>query len=199
MPRTVESQVYKLEELQDRARERALEWLAEGNTGGSYWYESVIEDAKETGNLLGILVKDVHFSGFSSQGDGACFVGTYYYKPGSVAAVKQERPTDTDLHNIARELQRIQRRNFYRLAATVTRGHLSNYYSHERTVDIETDDSLVSGDDGNTGTLAETLRDFMHWIYKRLEVEYEYCTSEEACIESADANEYEFDAEGRPA
>ena len=42
----------------------------------------------------------------------------------------------------------------------------------------------------------QLLRDFADWIYRRLEEEYEYQTSEEAVAESMAANEYEFYEDG---
>jgi hypothetical protein len=44
--------------------------------------------------------------------------------------------------------------------------------------------------------LAEALRAFMKWIYRQLEREYDYLTSDEAIAESIIANEYEFTEEG---
>jgi hypothetical protein len=35
------------------------------------WYTSVYDDATEIARLMGIEIKDIGFSGFSSQGDGA--------------------------------------------------------------------------------------------------------------------------------
>ena len=39
------------------------------------WYKCVIDDFKERMCMIGIEVRRVHFSGFASQGDGACFDG----------------------------------------------------------------------------------------------------------------------------
>jgi len=41
--------------------------------------------------------------------------------------------------------------------------------------------------------VAETLNS---WLYKKLEAEYDYQTSEAAIIETIEANEYEFKADG---
>ena len=50
-----------------------------------------------------------------------------------------------------------------------------------------------------TDELEELLRDFMQWIYRQLEAEYEYQTSDEAIAENFTANETEFDADGNLA
>jgi hypothetical protein len=43
----------------------------------------------------------------------------------------------------------------------------------------------------------EALRDLARWLYRQLEREYEYLTSDEAVDESIVANEYTFTAAGR--
>jgi hypothetical protein len=199
MPRikTETKTVYTLAELEGTARETALNKLAEWATSDDFWHESVIDDAKTIGALMGIEIKDIFFSGFSSQGDGACFTGTYSYKKGALKAVKEYAPQDAELHRIAAELQKIEARNFYRLTASITKR--SHHYSHDRTVEVDTDEGNIPADMGDKGELAETLRDYMQWIYKRLEDEYEYQTSEEQLLEMAEANGYEFTEDGRIA
>lgn len=190
MARDITQTVYKLEELEPRARERALSTLSDWATSDSFWYESVIDQCKETGAMLGIEISDIYFSGFSSQGDGACFTGTYGYRKGALKAIKKEWPEETKLHSIAEKLQRIESRNFYRLTANVKQ--VGRYFSME----VDTDTANVEGDDGNDGELADTLRDFAHWIYRQLEAEYNYRTSEEALIEDAAVNQREWFADG---
>lgn len=195
MPRTMTTTktVYKLSELTGTARETALAKLAEWATDDSFWYESVIEDAKTIGALMGIEIEDVFFSGFSSQGDGACFTGTYSWRKGCVQLVKEYAPQDKTLHLIVHALQKIQAPNFYRLTANVTHhGH----YSHEYCTSIEVDGELVADAED---ALKDALRDYMRWIYRQLEAEYEYRTSEEALLEDAEANDWEFTEDGRIA
>lgn len=196
MPETREITVYTAQELTGRARERALQWLADGETQGDWW-DAVEDDAKTIGALFGLTITDLSFSGFWSQGDGASVTGTYQHKAGALKAVKRHAPKDTELHRIVAELAAIAKRNRYQLSANITRS--SHQYSHERTVEIDTDTPKVETDGGNRGALAETLRDFMRWIYGQLEAEHTYRTSEQACLESADANEYRFTADGRVA
>lgn len=51
-------------------------------------------------------------------------------------------------------------------------------------------------DNERAETLTEALRDFNRWIYKALEKEYEYLTSDEAVEESIRTNAYEFTKDG---
>lgn len=157
MPRIREQTVYTIQELTGEARSRALQKLAEWNTSHDWW-DYTVDDAKRMGAILGIQIDDVRFSGFSSQGDGASFVGSYRYANGSRKAIRREAPQDTELHRIADKLADIERRNFYRLTATVTERR-GAHYAHEYTVDVETDDGR-DDDTGDKGTLAvrfETL------------------------------------------
>ena len=205
MPRTVTETrtVFKLEELTGIARERALDKLARWATDDDFWYESVFEDAKTIAKLMGITIDDINFSGFSSQGDGACFIGSYRYAKGGAKAVKDHAPQDARLHRIATALQDTQRRFGYKITASIVRGR--GNHSHSRSVDIEVDGPDTEGHGRNAALLeafdavTELLRDFMDWIYRQLEAEYEYRTSEGACIEMAEANEYEWDENGNPA
>lgn len=45
--------------------------------------------------------------------------------------------------------------------------------------------------------VTEALRDLARWLYRRLEREYEYLTSDEAVDESLRANDYTFTEAGR--
>lgn len=132
----------------------------------------------------------IWWSGFSSQGDGASWEGWYSYSKGASARIRQYAPQYKRLHAIADTLQAVQRRNFYRLQATVTQ---SGRYVHEMTMRFDvsrTDDIDVSESDEET--LCEALRDFARWIYRQLEAQWDYLNSDESVDESIRANEYEF-------
>jgi len=189
MPRTLERTVYKFDELSDDAKEKARAWYRDASAGDNYFAESIIDDAKAIGELMGITIKDVYWSGFWSQGDGACFTGSYDYAKGSVAAVTSYAPHDLVLHRIARDLLNAQKRVFYRASATFS--HRSRY-SHEHSVSIECHDCS----DDVCEAIAEALRDLMRWVYNSLEAEYEYQNANEQVDENIRANEYEFDEDG---
>ena len=196
----VETEVFKFNELSEEAQQTAIEKLYDLNVDYDWWD---YEDATQAAACMGIEIDDIWFSGFSSQGDGACFEGHYEYQEGGVKAIKDYAPQDEKLHQIAQDLQDIQRKCFYGLYANVKQfGH----YSHEYCTDInvyerrilrdgcESDESASIADHEN---IEEALRDFMRWIYKQLENQYDYLTSAEAIKESIEANDYEFTAEGK--
>ena len=75
MPEIKEITVYRFEELEGKAKDKARQWLVEAATDHD-WYESVYDLAKEDGAKRGFEIEDIRFSGFWSQGDGASWTGT---------------------------------------------------------------------------------------------------------------------------
>lgn len=209
--RTVEQTVYQFDELDERAKEAARDWYRDGSGSAEWgWYESVYDMADTAATLIGIEIDRkrgrtmggstvtspaIYFSGFSSQGDGACFEGRYTYAKGSVTAIKAEFPTDTELHRIATRLQTVQRRNFYQLSARVD--HRGHYYHEGCTaIDVFKDGDEYAARDEDTQEIKDCLRSFMQWIYSTLESEWDYLNSDEQVDESIRANEYEFSEDG---
>jgi hypothetical protein len=198
--RTIETTLYSFEELTDEAQEKAIQDYRDTyDSFDPFESDCIVYEAKEIGKLIGIEIDKIYYSGFWSQGDGACFVGTYQYKKGGLKALKQYAPNDEELHRIGKELQEVQRRYFYTICATVT--HKGRYH-HERSNDIDVVHHLseygnpVHVNDTDEEEVSEALRDYMRWIYKQLETQYEYCTSDEAIREELENNGYEYTEEG---
>ena len=90
----------------------------------------------------------------------------------------------------------MQKDNFYRLSAHVKH---SGRYSHENCtiIDVENENSYdYDVSDNIQDSMSELLRDFMRWIYKRLEADYDYLTSKEAIKELFESNETQFNEDG---
>lgn len=216
--------VYTYDELDDSAKAKAREWYVQHVFNDACDWEFVYEDAELMANLMGIEIDRrawtnphghkgseprIYFSGFWSQGDGACFEGTYRYKKGAVAAIKKEtgfgykRPDgtvgtgDKELIRIATELQAIQRKHFYKLRAACT---LNGHYYHSGCMGVDVEDYENKYRDLGDAEVEvrQLMRDFADWIYERLEDEYDYQTSDEAVEESIRVNEYEFYQSGEP-
>ena len=190
--RTVQKTVFLFDELSDAAKEKARDWYRQN--GMDYeWWDGVYADAKQVADIIGIDIDDIRFSGFSSQGDGASFVGSYRYKKGALKAIKEYAPNDDELHHIAKELQTIQKRNFYALWASV---YFNGCYCHSGTMSASVEDKRnqygqCSNADDET-ELQDVLRCFADWIYSQLEKEYEGL-----CLDDAIAYlGYEFDENG---
>ena len=203
--------LYKFDELSPEAQQHALEEQSRFEAE-DFDSEYIFDDAATIADLFGLDLDTryipltngstrpeptIYYSGFSCQGDGACFEGTYSYKAGALKDVKGYAGQDQELHRIVKALQDIQRKNFYHLTARCK--HSGHYYhSGCMSVDVERQDEKETPADAEE-TVKECLRDFADWIYKQLEAEYDYRTSEEACREAIEANEYEFDEKGELA
>jgi hypothetical protein len=213
MPRiqTISKTVFSFAELSDSAKERAREWwrsCESSDFAGEFEFDDIAECASRIG--IELKVKSVplmgggkraepviYWSGFSSQGDGACFEGSYYYRKGAAKLIRQHAPKDTELHRIADELQHLQAGHFYSLSALMThRGHY--YHSGCMRVDVCSDRSDRNAENAEEA-LTQLMRDFANWIYRHLEAEYDYRMSDENVDESILANGYEFDESGRIA
>jgi hypothetical protein len=211
MPETIETTVYRLDELSDAAKDKARAWYREG--GFDYdWYDAVYEDFQRIAEILGIRFKTstvrlmgggsrqeprIAFTGFWSQGDGASFECYYSYRKNASAEIRSYAPQDVKLHEIADALLAIQRRNLYQLRAEAShRGHY--YHEYCMSISVERDsptwqDMTVDAEE----IVIKALRDLARWLYRQLEREYEYLTSDEAVDETIAANEYTFTAAGR--
>jgi hypothetical protein len=211
MPEVIETTVYRLDELSEAAKEKARAWYREG--GFDYeWYDAVYEDFQSIAEILGIRFRTrtvrlmgggtrqdpcIWFRGFWSQGDGACYEGVWRHARGAAARLRAYAPQDVVLHGIADRLQAIQRRNFFQLRAEIAHhGH----YTHEYSMRIAVERDSPVGQDMTPDAedvVIEALRDLARWLYRQLEREYEYLTSDEAVDESLRANDYTFTEAGR--
>ena len=210
MPRIVETTVFTIDELSDAAKESARIWYREACLDYE-WYDFVYEDFGTICGILGVTLRTspvplygggtrdkphLWFRGFSSQGDGASFEGSYSHARGATKAIRAHAPKDAELHRIADELQAVQRRNFHQLHATIRqRGRYCHEYT--MTIDVERDSpTWQPPTDDAEDTVTEAMRDLARWLYRQLRAEYEYLTSDEAIDESLSANESTFTASG---
>lgn len=226
--RTIELKAYEFKELSDEAKEKVLEKYRTWNVNDSWWYEPTMDYWKEKLEKLGFSDAEIHFSGFWSQGDGACFNGN----------VDAETFAKTRDYNAA-EIELIQRADPQYKIVTV-----NHHYCHYNTRDVQFDCFGGSGpdaveelqraieapreelplligsleDEDAVGLLETRLKsgtdirpnffteleedmeaareELSKEIYSDLEKEYDYQTSDEAIIESLEANDMEFDEDG---
>lgn len=224
--RIKQTKIYQYDELSDKAKENARDWYREGTCDDTYWSESVIDDAATVAGFLGLDINQtayktiggetrykptVYFSGFWSQGDGACVEGTWRARDVKADKLKEYAPQDKELHRIVDGLAELAKEYPDGYFSVKHRGH----YSHsgcthfdielpcEALDEAEYDspeymrlDEKISED---RYTLTELARDFMNWIYKQLEKEWEYQNSDEQVEASIRANEYEFLEDGTRA
>ncbi len=165
------------------------------------WWDGVEDNYKTDGKERGFDIKEMQFSGFSSQGDGACWSGhidlrrflDYHLKPGD--------PQFTQ-YTVYREL--LNDGSVDTRVSVTTSGH----YRHQYTMQVETPDSIGYDEEDTistgilaganvgelVGVIAPMLNDITEWMqeaarayageyYEALEQEYDWLTSDEALIE----------------
>ena len=185
------------EQLNKANKAKAIEATRNDENYLNYeWYDGAKEDFHTILELLGFYEIESYFSGFSSQGDGACFTAKYEYEKGSVKAIEDYSPLSDDLYSIAQRLQAIQAKVIYDLGVTIE--HTSRYY-HAKSVtvylwskrDRVSDDKLYEYEDEVTAIIEE----LSCWYYKQLNEQYDYLHTDEAIILHLEANEMEFDYE----
>ena len=218
MPKTIVTTqtIYQFDELSDDAKEKARAWYREGNLDHEWW-DAVYEDAAQCAAILGIDIAprgkyghEIWFSGFWSQGDGACFAGTYSWKA-CAKAMRDHAPKDSELHAIADTLTALSHGEGWS-ASMKHRGHY--YHSGCMSVDVSFDDDWYRQIDSGLEdpqdlpqaeftageeTITQAMRDFADWIYKQLEREHDWLQADEQVDESILANEYEFTESGERA
>jgi len=224
-------------ELGDRAKERAREWFRRDYPDHDWW-DSVYDDADRIADMLGITIDRktvrlmrggirhdpaIWFSGFWSQGDGACFEGEWqpHRCPDLILdEVLAHAPQDESLHEIALTLALLSERHgpncrengetYFRITHSGR-----SYHEHSATISMESEGPEGSEDWNELQTMAwealqrgrgmdtfeddvgEALRSFMRWIFRQLAAEYDHITSDEAIDDLIEGNEYHFDEDGR--
>jgi len=219
MSQVIEMTVYTFDELSDAAKKHARQNFADTNRDYPYdnWWS--FEGLIEAAGWLGVKIanrewtdvrgKDrsepkIHFSGFSSQGDGASFVGSYSCAPNAVKDVAENWPKDETLNVIAAELTTLQVRAKLEYGQTVScdidnTSCIGNYY-HSGTMGL-TDLRVALDDAGDLrptdkeeSELLDIMRRLADWMYHQLEEQYDWHFSDE-CLDGYLQDET-FDADG---
>jgi hypothetical protein len=197
--KTKTTNLYSFAELTGSARAAALE-NARNFAGEHFDSESTIEDAKECLAFCGLTVDRVFYSGFWSQGDGACFEGSWKASDVNPAGMKEHAPADTELHRIADGFAAIAALMPFASFTVRHRGHYYHKFCTDFTVSLvdENDDELPEAVTGTAkADLIELARDAMEWIYRQMEKNYDWETSEKQVLEYLENDEREiYTAEG---
>ena len=167
------------------------------------WWDYVYETFRENMKEHGIDVEKMYFSGFWSQGDGACFEG---------------RVEDWDLF-----LKKLGYTNHALIQHAVNNWSFkvdhSGHYYHENCTNFSGDLSMPDGYDNDEfirmfspyegefksqawlsvltdgvhedfeSLFKDTFKDHMRTLYRKLQSEYDHLTSDEAVVETIIAND----------
>ena len=194
---------YRFDELSEEVQEKTLDRYRDFiNMDMDFdCYGFLLDDWKERLESIGFTDAKIYFSGFSSQGDGSVFE----------ASIDNEKLLDSlimcNSYDTAKQAEKCMflcAEGF--LNFSIQRNSFANHYSHEKTAYIQSeiengkisDSSYWNGIIDDITEATEELRlDLCRQIYKELENEYDFQTSDAAIRYTFEANEYEFTIDGK--
>lgn len=176
------------ERLSADTRDALLQNHWDVNVDDTFWYESVISDFKERMKEIGIEVEQVYYSGFSSQGDGACFEG--YVQDWDKFVVAAGLPNLAKLPSEVPDLRWKHSGHYYHEYCMSFDGsnlHAENPYDEDDNP-LRYHAWIVNYGEGgpyykHEEAFIEFVRGQARDLYRRLEEEYDDLTSEEAITE----------------
>lgn len=195
---------HKQGRISKKILEKAKENLREYNTHEG-WHETITEEWKEALNQIGFPDAEIHFSGFACQGDGACFTCKYVNvtdlldflgtkrqaNPAITYDGKQEDFRGWILHKLGWKGQDDNHRFQWladiadQISATVT--HDGRYY-HEQSASLTAEFYGPETVETAVEEFRKCAEDLRRWlskaIYKDLEAQYDYLTSDEGFLET---------------
>jgi hypothetical protein len=214
--RTITKNLYSFDELSPEAKERAINDARqdEGRLGYEWW-GGVYDCFKSDMKTHGIGVDKIYFSGFWSQGDGACFTGYIDLTTEQLlSALPDQLRKDLITFNAKCRLlgyspldisyrAKIEHSGHYYHSGTMRIASPYNVEIQESDVDESPllDEMVMlrdAIDDRNEydDLALEIARGHADDLYRLLEQEYEYLTSEEFIAESLSNHDYEYDENG---
>ena len=195
--------------MSSEQRERLLETHRYINVDHDDWWDGVYDQFREDMAAVGIDVWNMYFSGFASQGDGACFTGCIgntelylnHHHQGQYPMIRKLMENDGELYANCNREGRYYHENATRFwvdADTLTGMMSQPTEFHEQIVEQwqeQLDEELSAFE----AEMTEQWRSYMQDLYRRLRAEYDYLTSDEAVWEAIEANELEDDYEDETA
>jgi hypothetical protein len=169
------------------------------NTEYDNWWDCVESDFVDEMKSVGIDVSGIHFSGFWSQGDGACFVGNLgdatvyldHHHQGQYPMLRKLIEVGGGLYVKCRHEGRYYHENCTVIWADAdtltgmidqpTEFHEQVVGEWQRLLGIELDDFEKD--------VTEQWRTYMRDLYRKLEEEYDHLTSDDVVWETIEANE----------
>ncbi len=212
--RQITVNLYRFDELSSQAQEKALRELWDINVNYNWW-EDTIDNWDAELEKQGFTNPKIYFSGFYSQGDGACFDCDGFDYDAILNSFVSEFDSEDMLALCSDDTAMLKcfrnhRDTFINLLSdsceTLIQAN-STRYCHEHTRSLV----LYRNFDRNrfkrihrivenlTEWLEEKRKELCRKIYRELETEYEYLTSDEAIRETIKANDYEFYEDGKLA
>jgi hypothetical protein len=196
--RTATINVFKIQELEPKAKEKAFDILREGIDSSDFQFLN--ERLLETFAVFGFDTRkeDLEWSRLHCQGGGLRFKGGWKAKDFKAEKFEEIQLNDEALRNIGVNLKEIVAK-FPESYAYLK--HIGHMYTHEYTVSVEFfKDERESEDDFNEDSDAEkrllrAARELMQWGFKQVADYDNHLNSEANLLEMA--QDLEFTADGK--
>jgi biotin-(acetyl-CoA carboxylase) ligase len=171
--KTIEIQLFKFDELSDKAKEKALTQYYDWNVNFDWW-DSVYYDAKNVG---------ITINGFDIDRGNYCKIEFRYDEKDICQKIIMEHGENCETHKIATKFLS----DYDELVKRYSDGIIKDIVSEYNEEDF--DNEIIELE---TELHHELSEEYLSILRK----EYEYLTSEEAIIEALEANEIEFTING---
>jgi hypothetical protein len=192
--------------LTKRQQDEILDKHRHWNVDHIEWWDAVYDDFKADMDKVGIDVHRMYFSGFCSQGDGACFEGSVFSWEDFLPSLGHTSPALITLANTGWRFSVEHKGRYYHENSTRFDACLNTLDCHDAD-DEEDFASVFSPYKSEIQTAAwmaliadykrldieeefeEAFKGHMRDLYNRLEVEYDALTSDESVLEALHAND----------
>jgi hypothetical protein len=151
--RTISVNVFKYKELSKKAQEKVLEKYRDINTEDQEWYEFTLDEWKTKLAEKGFTEADIHFSGFWSQGDGACFDARI-----DVSRLAEAVYSGKD-EGFFREVLQLFADNGPMVLARIEKNSYGYHYSHANTRYVTVDNEMGDAEEEVERILEASLTD----------------------------------------
>jgi len=171
---TTHTDVYKFDELNEVAKQAALENMAYVNVEHHNWFDDMYEDAKN----IGLIITD-----FELDNNKKAIGKLNYSLKETVQAIQEDHGDTCETFKLAEKFDK----EYDELV-----GKYSSEEDPERVAEDNEDEF-----DSKADQLEELfLKELLEAYADMLEKDYEHLTSKEAIIDTIEANEYEFTEDG---
>ena len=192
---TVVYKTFKFEELTPEVQTKVVDKYREQKSqyDSEFIFECVLDEWKEKLEGLGFLAPKIYFSGFSCQGDGACFEAEC-----DLSEIVKHIPNKNDYRHLIPLIEDGQ------FNCKIEKNSFGHHYSHERTRYIDLDSPFWHERCPRAAALCKELmeeleeyrRDFSHQIYVALEQEWDGAMTDECIKEDISCNDLTFLEDG---
>lgn len=171
------------------------------------WWDYEYECFREDMKAKGIDVECMYFSGFWSQGDGACFAGGFddvrlfidsHFKPDEYPMIRKLLGEGGSVLLSVKQSGHYYHENCtsFSFDADTLENVMSIPTDFHKQVVESMDEKLSTEVADFESASIEIFKNHMRDLYRRLEAEYDYLTSDEAVSEAVIANDLNDEDEG---